>query len=587
MSDYYCPSNIFRNNAIAIPKRNELRLKNKVTNKYSYTNNRQKQQLRKCSEDFNDYYTTKKLYSNYFEVPNCTNNETSFSHLDIDPNNNILIANESKLKLLSFEVESQFHSKLHGIQTIHLPKPNLTSSIFFNKKENNDTLSILSGHSNGVVNLIDTSLESGNAQVKTRFNHKKYLKSIPSLVTSGCFPIKKLVAPKNDNIFISLANDSLFIYDLNEKSKPLFLKLFAGVESLAYNNSLNFTNNKLMALSGSKFGKAGISLLDLTSSHSNPTNLISNQYYPITNSYSRPEVSYDCLWIDDFLIANTLGNKVKVWDIRSTAGEALVTIESNKGYIESLMYNSTSKLLFTNDDQNTVISWDLRDLKKMRRGILSQGFNSVMNESGTSQESNGTYCIGNIVVNGNSTIQQSNQKSNINSSLKINLLDDGSLVSLRNTELGYHAIKTVTCSTNLQLVDEEQNKYTFQEQVERKEETKDTKYPIQNEDISEENHSDSTLTSIIEEVRIKPYVPPYTKEFNSKIYNNHELNNSTLTLIDHNNNDTILDIDVDKYFNTLSKSIDEGSQDDSFGHKHSTSMYSLNQLAISGSTIYN
>lgn len=128
---------------------------------------------------------------------------------------------------------------------------------------------ILTGHQDGVVNLISTSIYKGCAKIIKRFNHNKFLKSTVSSTTPileispKTAPILK-VSPWNKTGFVSLLNDSLFIYDLKSNmdsmKTPIFLQSYPGINSFAIND---FYDPYLLALVGSKFGPNGVSLLDL------------------------------------------------------------------------------------------------------------------------------------------------------------------------------------------------------------------------------------------------------------------------------------------------------------------------------------
>ncbi|EDO15618.1 hypothetical protein Kpol_1006p15 [Vanderwaltozyma polyspora DSM 70294] len=526
---YHQPINLFRNNAISIPKRNELRLKKKnVLFNTSSANTTNKDILRKCSDQFNDYYTTKKLYSNYYQFNNNNNNNNSTdiasidqynNSLSVDQFNNILISNNSNLSILKI-----MNEKLFNLQKVNLPKDNNLISTFtdFNiessrgtLQEESDSKYILSGDSNGNINLIKTSLENGNATILKNYNHKTYLKSLNK---TDCFPIRKILNFNNN--FISIINDSIFIYNLENRKKPIFLQSFQGLGSVAKHE-----NKNLLALSGSNFGPSGLSLLDLRSNNTDkPNNLISNQYSPNLRNHESKNSnvnSLDCIWIDNYHIANTIHDTVKIWDIRSTDFSPVLNIDPKKGYIQSLSFNQSEKknqkTLFTNDDQNNIISWDLTNFKSMKNCILSQGFNTIVQEFNENLI-NDVYECGNIIVNGNSG--NSNYNSNfIHSNYLMNPLNDGSLLTLKNNELGLHQIKNIQCSF------------------------------LQNINYNDELHSDSTLNDSTEK-----------NDTQKVFYRNDSNKNSASTLTDQNS---------------------------TYEHHHSDSLYSINKLALSGSTIYN
>ena len=545
MTDYYTPVNIFRNNAINVPKRNELRLKKQNNHWQKYLSLTDKNTLRKCSDEFNDYYTTKKLHSNFFEINSLPNTSNS---LCADQSNNILVSTENKLKLMQINQE-----KLFEMQSITLPHSNTLTSIFLD--DNNNMKRILSGGSDGVVNLIETSITEGNAKILRRFNHKSFLKSTNN---TSVYPIRKLLPFQNDN-FISIINDSIFIYNLGDRKTPVFLQSFTGLESVSYNHSKNFTNNKLLALSGSQFGSSGISLLDLTSNKQDPSNFVSNQYSPYNIADSNVN-SYDCLWIDDYHIANTINDTVKIWDIRSNQGSPLIEFKPEKGYIQSLSFfqNDNKKTLYTSDDQNNIISWDLTDMSKMKTCILSQGLNSIIEDVKTEGKNynEGIYGCGNIIINGN-IINTKKQKNNIQSNLLMDALNDGSLLTLKNNELGLHQIKDVPSSIITNVIEEMGIELSETEEV----------------------HFDITLTSLKEASLISHNT--------NTIFQNESNNHSITTLIDesYDHNEIVKEVQL---YNDNNAKLKNGHVKilEPPSHHNSDSIYSLNKLTFSGSTIF-
>lgn len=226
--------------------------------------------LRKASDDFNDYYTTKKLESQYWKVnvdKRSTSLPTGLSVVD----DTLLVSNmdsKDNLKLLKIQ-QDESTPRLHEIQTISVPGTPIMSTTLLPQRDydasyydGHDQL-MLTGHQDGVINLISTSMDYGDAKVVKRYKNGKFLsrQDPPNLdnwlQSFTSLPVRKL-KPWNQRGFVSLVNDSLFIYDINGSRTPQYLQSFAGIESFAINK-----NPYLLSLCGSQFGKSGIALLDL------------------------------------------------------------------------------------------------------------------------------------------------------------------------------------------------------------------------------------------------------------------------------------------------------------------------------------
>lgn len=471
---YYEPTNIFRQPAINIKKRSDKKrilqsMMTLSTYKKTWQNNTSKMNspiLRKASDNFNDYYTTKKLKSDYWKLYGVDESELSIPS-DMSIVDNILLVStmNEKDNLKLFEISAE--KKLKELQTITVPGKPITCicllpmvdfppQIFPSSQINpNHNQLILTGHQDGIVNLIATSTYKGCAKIIKRFNHNKFLKStvstsIPILeITPKTAPILK-VSPWNKTGFVSLLNDSLFIYDLKSNldciKTPIFLQSYPGINSFAVNE---FHDPFLLALVGSKFGPNGISLLDLRT----------NLYIPdiLDNSISagcgkdhlqRKNTSLDCVWISNHHVAQSLNDKIQIWDIQSCDGKPVCELYAKKGYIESLKFNEKTGALYSSDDQGFVICWDLQNLQNMKYGELVHGFNSISLDSESELLlTKQVFQCGNIIVSGmsdkNICLKSNDTKANGKGCgfLFLDMANDGSLVTLDSfCELGLHQI---------------------------------------------------------------------------------------------------------------------------------------------------
>lgn len=472
IGDYYQPANVFRQPAIILKKRsqshkaNSLSIDTAAHHKKTWQNDVSKigsPFLRKASDDFNDHYTTKKLKSEYWKFNKSTDPKSLPTALSI-VGDTLLVSNMdsvNNLKMISIDPSNVGRAneptKLHEIQTISVPGTPVMSSCLLPSStfsadyfEGHDQL-LLCGHQDGIVNLISTSMESGGAKIAKRYKHGKLLSRNSSnrsnldswLQSFASLPVRD-VKPWNDCGFTSLVNDSLFIYDLNRSKAPQFLQSFPGLEAVSVNR---FSNPYLLSLCGSQFGNSGVALLDLRSGGNN-----GNLYIPDCNNGTSPHIRsvnnyshHDCTWIDEYHLANCVGDTVKIWDIRSTGGEAQCDILPMKGCIESLTYNSDYKTLYTGDDQGNIISWDLTGLGSMKKGTLAQGFNSILVQDTQELLHDVSQC-GNIIVNGASYKQQFS-KNSVRASTFMDTLSGGSLITLDSQELGLHQVCEIKCHT--------------------------------------------------------------------------------------------------------------------------------------------
>lgn len=479
-TEYYRPVKLFRQPAMSSKTRSASSEASgeRYTNSWLHDTSRIcSPLLNKVSEEFNDHYTTRKLRSEYWKV-NEDNNSTSLPAGLSVVRDLLLVSNmndRDNLKLFNVSEENPGEpTKLYELQSISVPGKPITSACLLppleypaDYAEGHDQL-MLTGHQDGVVNLISTSRENGNAKIVKRYNHGKYLRrNMPVtldnwLQSFESLPIRRL-KPWAGSGFASIINDSLFIYELNRPKSPAYLQSFPGLESFAIND---FRNPYLLALCGSQFGDSGIALLDLRrSSHGG------NLYIPDCNKKDttfghslrapmKSHVSQECIWIDEFHVINCSNDVAKMWDIRSTDGKTQCEIMPMKGCIESLAYHEPTKTLYTGDDQGYIVSWDLHNLTGIKKCIPSQGFNSILLESVEKETLYEINQCGNIVVNGGQQkFTESTDK--VHGALLMDILGNGSLATLDSQELGLHQVCQVKCRFQNDQRDNSSKEYDF------------------------------------------------------------------------------------------------------------------------------
>lgn len=451
--EFYTPPGIFRQPAIHF-RRDETkpRLPALNTHKKSWQNDTARMKsplLRKASGDMNDFYTTTQLRSEFWSLSQLSGT-ASFSTSLSSCDNVILTSNMGTkdnlrmFKLSTINADYRESVRLTELQSISIPGKSVTASCllprsFTTSKQgpNHDRL-LLAGQQDGVVNLISTSEFHGDAKIIKRFNHGKYLRSTQSdsldswLKAKRSTPIKQMIAWDSKG-FASIINESLFIYDTNQHRLPLYLQSFDGLEAM----DSNPYNNQLLALAGSRFGTSGLSLLDLRGGYG-----YGNLYSPDPESSGHPGVSTNCIWLDEYTVANTIASSVKLWDIRTPDTKCI--INGHKGFVEALKYDSVNQRLFSSDDQGYTIAWDLKDLKNAKECHLATGLQSI----GEKDVADVRQC-GNVVVTPDSLRSSTTTSSNdtlgsgISSFTFLDTLPDGSLLTLDSKEIGLHSINDV------------------------------------------------------------------------------------------------------------------------------------------------
>lgn len=401
--------------------------------------------LRKASGDMNDFYSTKQLHSEFWSLPitsESTNFSTSLSSCD-----NIVLTSSMSTKdnLKMYKVRTaktqDDTAQLIELQSISVPGKGVSTSFLLPssythaKQESQHDRLILSGHQDGLVNLISTSETHGDAKIIRRFNHAKYLKTTQPdtldmwLKSKRSSPVK-IVRAWDDRGFISVINESLFIYDLNQHRIPLYLQSFSGLEGL----DCNPQNPNLLSLVGSQFGSSGLSLLDLRGGGGH-----GNLYSPDAEMLGNCSVSTACAWLDEYTVANTIDNQVKVWDIRSTGAKC--TVNGHKGSIKGLKYHNDTRRLYSSDDEGYTIAWDLQGIDNVSECHLATGFLSITEEKISEIKQCGNVVVAPKNLRTVSSIKEGQTESGgISSFTFLETLNDGSLLTLDSKEIGLHSI---------------------------------------------------------------------------------------------------------------------------------------------------
>ncbi|CDO92627.1 unnamed protein product [Kluyveromyces dobzhanskii CBS 2104] len=387
MTEYYKAPEIFRQNAIIVKKTTTVDSDGNSNgyggispvfkrNCSAESSKLSSPLLRKVSGDLNDVIFTKKLRTDCWKLSDDTKGVTSMS---LDADTILLSTSQYTDNLQLFQLRDNDNGQrggklLHSLQTITVPGKSILATHVMPLENNKTVVSfddtvhdriLLSGHSDGYVNLISTSTEDGNAKILKRFNHAKHLKvttdSMDSLdLASEIYdmhrskPIRHLKS-WNKHHFTSIINDSLFVYDVNQQSKdPLYLNSFPGLEHVDANPVNPFT----LSLAGTKFGPSGIALLDLRSSDSNGLR--------VPESPQRSSGNTDChksfasKWLDEYTVVNAVGKDLKVWDIRY--GTVKAQLLGHHGFVTSLDFDNDMNKIYSTDDQGLIMSWAMNGI---------------------------------------------------------------------------------------------------------------------------------------------------------------------------------------------------------------------------------
>lgn len=350
---YYEPIGVFRQPAITSKQQTKYNKKNWLNDYSRNDNNGDFTQLRKVSEHYNDHYTIKKLQSNYWNNQQLFNDSQYIDTLAISSTNDkICIVNDTNLSLfqLSSEDNNNNSVKLNKLHNIILPKDKTTpitqlNFVDFHSRRNNNSDLILTGHRDGNVHMIKSNSES--SQITTRYNHSKYMTftNENNIVTGtgGAMPIRQLQCdPYALNGFVTLINESLFMYDFDNYKTPTYLNHFPKINQFALSSQ-----TPLVALAHAH----GLSLLDVRVA-------TTPQIYNTSHQLQSIE------WINDTTIATgtqTTGS-IQLFDIRmlDKTSSPVTTCHLHRNVTtKSLRYNANLNNLYALDDMGTVTRWDL------------------------------------------------------------------------------------------------------------------------------------------------------------------------------------------------------------------------------------
>ena len=271
-------------------------------------------------------------------------------------------------------------TQLRKLYSITVPTGPITQTAFLPnitmKTSGEQDSYILTGHQNGVVNLIRTNPES--SAILKRFNFAKYLKRLTSSSLSStsqlsgqqinCVtPITQLeILPtetQSTTSFVSLLDKSLFVYRLlSDSKKPIY--------RVTVTDILSFTTSQFTRDAVTLNTATSLSLIDLRTP-ARPMELIPSLHNVRCSTY-----------ISEYEIVTTNdqpSTAVQIYDIRKVTTTPSSSSQNNQPqpistlyvsnkptYVKSLRYDPKHNMLYVLDTIGNLSSWDISKTAQYR-----------------------------------------------------------------------------------------------------------------------------------------------------------------------------------------------------------------------------
>lgn len=315
--------------------------------------------------DIKDEQPQLSIESSYWKIPDEDNYITSIS-VNREQNSQIAVASGSNYNNLFIYDLNVNDMELKHEQTITLPKLQSVKWINYNEEES----LLLTGDKNGMSHIISVpdSENDENARIVKRFNHKKQFTNLKIKTQS----VKQLSLPNwNNEIFLTLCNENVFVWDLNHRSDlPILKNKNLGINT--FDSSL--TQNGIIALGG----EFGIALNDLRSDESK----LFTPNEELESCLNIKWAPYDC----NILASSHSDGVIKLWDIRSQ-GSSFGELKGHNDVISSLEWSEVSSSeLYSSSNDGQIVHWDLDFTQDLSDCRLKDEFSldiSIFNEFGT------------------------------------------------------------------------------------------------------------------------------------------------------------------------------------------------------------
>lgn len=323
-------------------------------------------------QDEQDY----KIKSSYWKlVKNNGNNDNDNKNKGLPPklecvsavDNLVAVASSEKTSNLRiYGVDTEIHRMTH-LSSISIPDIKSLEWLYDPTDDQSESglRFLLTGHSDGIVNLIMVPLDSSSgvehAQIIKQFNHKKQLlnytdladskASIRSHIQSPAKIQQMQVTPRtwtgcNRNSLLSLYDEHLFLWDTSRSRRPLLCSRVGKTSSFDCNPS----TDGVIALSG----RFGVSLCDLRQTQKQASLLF------IPSKYNKESVALSWCKLDpNYMCSASIDSTIMVWDIRML--KPLANLKQNAPGINSVSWDRKDSIFSTSDD-GKLVHWNLKDL---------------------------------------------------------------------------------------------------------------------------------------------------------------------------------------------------------------------------------
>ncbi|VUG19989.1 DEBR0S6_05116g1_1 [Brettanomyces bruxellensis] len=318
-------------------------------------------------EDEQEY----KIKSSYWKLVSHANNKPGNSQPKLECISAVdsivaVASSEKRSNLRIYGLDTEMHRMTH-ISSISLPDIKCLEWLYdpTDDQSENELRFLLTGHSNGIVNLIMVPLAPTcgveHAQIIKQFDHKKQLlyytgemdshTSISRPTSSLNQILQMQVTPKtwtrcNRNSMLSLYGEHLFMWDTSRSSRPLLCTRTGGTSCFDSNPS----TDGILALSG----RFGVSLCDLRQTQQQASLLF------IPSQYNKESVAVSwCKSDPNYICSASIDSTVMVWDIRML--KPVACLKQDTPGINSVSWDKKESI-FSSSDDGKLVHWNLNDI---------------------------------------------------------------------------------------------------------------------------------------------------------------------------------------------------------------------------------
>lgn len=400
---------------------------NKPVNMNSKSNNNNDDLwYRSNMNKLNAFIITKKMQQQYWKLDRLVDSDTIVTDMDT-LSDTIVMSNKNTLQFFTLQKDTiykdqRYSVNLKRLQNVSIPDPPISkiklfdinhSNPFYHYKQddddNNNNSFILTGHTNGKVNLIISNKD--NSKIVEKFKHNRFFGNNNNV--KDFLPIQQIEYHDDLNYFISKINDYMFIYDINNKRKPIIMRKFNGLQNfnISRENSNNIFLNRI----------DGIDLFDLRQPTVN--NLQIFKQNPHTYQINCLEI------LNNHSIAMGTTDGIKFLDTRNGK---ISTETVNINNVKQLQLNNSNTELNCLETSGFVTKWDLSNISQTKMSLKSNSKKIPYHKQNYTNEP--VIENGDLILNNHDTTCLSNWGNN--------------LVTLGVQDLGIHQIIDVKIPIN-------------------------------------------------------------------------------------------------------------------------------------------